>query len=285
MAQKKFRSWVGFKNEENAKNGASTSLSSLSTTSANSSVNSGNAIERIRELESQLNDLRSRRDITALSREEFEILATETAISLIKTAQQRESRATSTAEKISLDSQRSARATLESAEAKAKSTLAHAESRGRKYISAAEDDASEILSAAEKSGEEILSTKKREAGLAVSQARREAEALITSATTDVGEYRQWLGGVIDEAEKLFKIQMQSLDAADAAIAQSRNRLATAFSRLSELQESVLNAISSDGRPTKTVKPISKTREELESGGTKKKAAQKKIKKKTSLKRR
>ncbi len=280
MAEKKFRSWLGFKSEESV---AGTSATPLSNTS--SSSNSGNAVERIRELESQLNDLRSRRDITALSREEFEILATETAMSLIKTAQQRESRATITAEKILLDSQRSSRATLESAESKAKSTLAHAESRGRKYISAAEDDASEIRSAAEKSGEEILATKKREAGFAVSQARREAESLIVTATADVREYRQWLGGVIDEAERLFKIQTQSLDAADAAIAQSRNRLTTAFSRLSELQESVLNAIASDGTLAKAIKPLPKTQEASESSGTKKKSAQKKIKKKTSPKRR
>ncbi len=280
MAKRKFRSWVGFKSEASA---AGTSATPLSNTS--SSPNSGNAIERIRELESQLNDLRSRRDITALSREEFEILATETAMSLIRTAQQRESRATSTAEKILLDSQRSSRATLESAESKAKSTLAHAESRGRKYISAAEEDASEIRSAAEKSGEEILATKKREAGFAVSQARREAEALIVTATADVREYRQWLGGVIDEAERLFKIQTQSLDAADAAIAQSRNRLTSAFSRLSELQESVLNAIASDGTLAKTIKPLLKTQEASESNGTKKKSAQKKIKKKISPKRR
>ena len=67
MAEKNFLSWVGFKSEVEDK-----------------SAPTQNALERIRELESQLNDLRSRRDITGLSREEFEILATETAMSMIK---------------------------------------------------------------------------------------------------------------------------------------------------------------------------------------------------------
>ena len=53
------------------------------------------SVDRIRELESQLADLRSRRDITGLSKEEFEILATETAMAMIKSAQARESKAQS----------------------------------------------------------------------------------------------------------------------------------------------------------------------------------------------
>jgi len=63
-----FLNWVGFKEGE--------------TTTQNS-------VDRIRELEAQLADLRSRRDITSLSKEEFEILATETAMSMIKSAQAR----------------------------------------------------------------------------------------------------------------------------------------------------------------------------------------------------
>jgi len=64
MAEKNsFLNWVGFKESESA---------------------APSSVDRIRELESQLNDLRSRRDITSLSKEEFEILATETAMSMIK---------------------------------------------------------------------------------------------------------------------------------------------------------------------------------------------------------
>ena len=49
MAEKKnFLNWVGFKESESA---------------------APSSVDRIRELESQLNDLRSRRDITTLSKE------------------------------------------------------------------------------------------------------------------------------------------------------------------------------------------------------------------------
>ena len=73
MSEKKsFLNWVGFSGEETATPGS---------------------VDRIRELEQQLADLRSRRDITSLSKEEFEILATGPAMSMIKSAQLRDARA------------------------------------------------------------------------------------------------------------------------------------------------------------------------------------------------
>ena len=245
MSEKKFLSWVGFKDEAKTSNGTNPTNSGAPTTSTSASAPTTNAIESIRELESQLNDLRSRRDITALSKEEFEILATETAMSIIKTAQQRESKAAATAEKVLSESQRSASGALEAAEAKAKSTLSQAESRGRKYIEAAESDAADLLSNAESEAEELISNKKREGSTITSTAKRDAERLILDATTEVAEYRQWLSGVISEAERLYRIQTQSLDAAESAISQSRNRLESAFTRLAELQKTVQAAINPD----------------------------------------
>ena len=51
--------------------------------------------------------------------------------------------------------------------------------------------------------------------------------------------------MISEAERLYRIQKQSLDAAETAIQQSRNRLDGAFQRLEELQKSVLDNLNSD----------------------------------------
>ena len=243
MADKNFLSWVGFKGEEesNAK-----------------PLTSGSAsLERIRELESQLSDLRSRRDITALSKEEFEILATETAMSIIRTAQQREAKANASAERILNESKKSAAAAIEGAEAKAKSTLAAAESRGRKYIEAAEADAAEIVSSAEREGQELISARKREANTLTGNAKREAERLVQSATTEITEYRTWLTQVIAEAERLYRIQTQSLDAAESAINQSRQRLDSAFNKLSDLQRQVTDAIRPDGTPTGDAKVASR----------------------------
>ena len=236
MADKNFLSWVGFKGEDESANKPNLSAGSAS-------------LERIRELEAQLNDLRSRRDITSLSKEEFEILATETAMSIIRTAQQREAKANSNAERVLNESRKQASSALESAEAKAKSTLAQAESRGRKYIEAAENDAADIVSKAESEAEDLLNAKKREGSTITSNAKREAERLVLTATTEVSEYRNWLAGVISEAERLYRIQTQSLDAAENAISQSRQRLETAFNRLAELQKEVVSAISADGTPS------------------------------------
>lgn len=236
MSDKKFLSWVGFKGEEDGAEKPNLTAGSA-------------ALERIRELESQLNDLRSRRDITSLSKEEFEILATETAMSIIRTAQQREAKANSNAERLINESKKQATSAIEAAEAKAKSTLAQAESRGRKYLEAAESDAAEMLSKAESEAEDLLNSKKREGSQITSNAKREAERLVLGATTEVSEYRSWLAGVISEAERLYRIQTQSLDAAENAISQSRSRLESAFNRLAELQKQVLSAIAADGTPT------------------------------------
>ena len=259
MADKNFLSWVGFKGEEEGANKPNLTAGSAS-------------LDRIRELESQLNDLRSRRDITSLSKEEFEILATETAMSIIRTAQQREAKANANAERLLNESKKQATSALEMAEAKAKSTLAQAESRGRKYIEAAESDAADIVSKAESEAEDLLNSKKREGSTITSNAKREAERLVLTATTEVSEYRNWLSGVISEAERLYRIQTQSLDAAENAISQSRQRLESAFNRLAELQKQVISAISPDGTPssdTRVSQRIAQAASQSSEGGSSK----------------
>jgi hypothetical protein len=226
MAEKKsFLNWVGFTEEE------SSTLPS--------------SVDRIRELEAQIADLKSRRDITGLTKEEFEILATETAMSMIKSAQARESKAQVAATRLVSETARATKEELEAADAKARTILSGAETRGRKYIQAAESEAEEKLALAESEAEALMESKKREISTLATAARREGERIITEATTEVTGYRQWLSGVISEAERLYRIQKQSLDAAESAIQQSRNRLDGAFQRLEELQKNVLDNLNSD----------------------------------------
>ena len=226
MAQKKsFLNWVGFTEEE------SSTLPS--------------SVDRIRELEAQIADLKSRRDITGLTKEEFEILATETAMSMIKSAQARESKAQLAATRLVSETARATKEELEAADAKARTILAGAESRGRKYIQTAESEAEEKLALAESEAEALIESKKREISALATAARREGERIVSEATTEVTGYRQWLSGVISEAERLYRIQKQSLDAAESAIQQSRNRLDGAFQRLEELQKSVLDNLNAD----------------------------------------
>ena len=226
MAKKKnFLNWVGFTEEE--------------------STNLPSSVDRIRELEAQIADLKSRRDITGLTQEEFEILATETAMSMIKSAQARESKAQVAATRLVSETARATKEELEAADAKARTILSGAETRGRKYIQAAESEAAEKITLAESEAEALVESKKREISTLATAARREGERIITEATTEVTGYRQWLSGVISEAERLYRIQKQSLDAAESAIQQSRNRLDSAFERLAELQKSVLDNLNAD----------------------------------------
>ena len=142
MAKKSgFFNWVGYKEESEP------SLSS---------------VDRIRELESQLADLRSRRDIRSLSKEEFEILATETAVAMIKSAQVREAKAQAASDRLVNETQRQAKEVVEGAQEKAQSILSGAEARGRKYLKAAEVEATEKLEQAEIAAEDLLDAKKRE---------------------------------------------------------------------------------------------------------------------------
>lgn len=231
MAEKGFLNWVGFKGDV-------------------ASEQAPSSVERIRELEAQLADLRSRRDITALSKEEFEILATETAMTMIRSAQLRESRAQASADRLLNETTRQAKDVLEAAESKARTILNGAEARGRKYISAAEEEASEIVTKATREAENVADEKRREITALASAARREGERIISEATADVAEYRQWLAGVIQEAERLYRIQTQSLDAATQAIEQSRSRLEGAYGRLSELHKRVEDSIDAHNKPIK-----------------------------------
>ena len=146
------------------------------------------------------------------------------------------------------ESTSSARALLEGAEAKAKSVLSGAESRGRKYLEAAESEASEMISEAERNAGALLESKKREAGALLSSAKREAERIIVEATGDIANYRNWLTTAISEADRLYRIQAQSLSAAEQAIGQSRERLQSAFSKLNNLQNAIENNLTEDNRP-------------------------------------
>ena len=279
MAQKNFRNWVGFREETDREPIA-------------------NPVDRIRDLESQLADLRSRRDITGLSREEFEILATETAMAMIRSAQGREAKAHATADRVISESSRSAKDVLEGAENKARSVLAGAETRGRKYISAAEVEAAELIREASRQAsavadakvreaDALVDSKRREAAAFAGAARREAERVISEASENVNEYRAWLADIITESERLYRSQTQALSAAEGAIVQSRSTLDSAFARLSKMGDIVNNAMNEDGTIKRSA-PISvaskRTRTAISAPKRSKKSAAKRPVKKSATKR-
>jgi len=267
MAEKNFLSWLGFKDEADAParptnpsqssatsatsaGGTAGSAQSSSTrTSHSSSGQSGTStFERIRELEAELADLRARRDITSLTREEFEILATETATSLIKTAQAREARAIAAAERALGEAQRAAKTLTESAELKARTALQTAEGRGRKYIEAAEQEAKEAIEKATRAAQELLDSKNREASTITTSAKREAERVISEASADIANFKNWLGEAIAESERLQKVQAHALAAAEEGIKNTRAKLSAAFEKLSALGAAVDSALDENHRP-------------------------------------
>ena len=268
MAEKNFRNWVGFREETDREPIA-------------------NPVDRIRDLESQLADLRSRRDITGLTREEFEILATETAMAMIKSAQAREAKAHATADRVISESSRTAKDVLEGADNKARSVLAGAETRGRKYISAAELEAAELIREASREADLVMENKRREAAALAAAARREAERVIGEASENVNEYRAWLAEIITDTERLYRSQTQALSAAESAIAQSRDRLDSAFARLSKMSDVVASAINEDGTIKRSA-PIAveskRTRAAISAPKRTKKSAAKRPVKKSATKR-
>ena len=234
MAKNGFLNWVGYKGEE-----------------PEPTVSS---VDRIRDLEEQLAEMRSRRDIRALSKEELEILATETAVAMVKSAQIREAKAQATADRLLSESMRESKSTVESAREKAQTILNSAEARSRKLLKTAEEEAEEKIAQADATSSELLESRKREGNAFLTNARRKSEQILSTATTDIVEYRQWLNSVMSEASRLYKIQTQSLDAAQEAIQTSRSRLETAYEMLADLQAQVLEKIKEDGTLVKS-KPI------------------------------
>jgi len=241
MAEKKFLSWLGFKDEV-------TPVPTGTPITPGATTPHANTLDRIRELEAELADLRARRDITSLTREEFEILATETATSLIKTAQAREARAVAAADRAMTEAQHLAKQLTETAETKARSALQSAEGRGRKYLEAAELEAKEAIDKATKAAQELLDSKHREASTITTAAKREADHVIMEATTDIANFKNWLTSAVAESERLQKIQHQALAAAEEGIRQTRTRMSTAFEKLAALGVDIENALDENHRP-------------------------------------
>ena len=113
---------------------------------------------------------------------------------------------------------------------------------------AAESDALELHDKAVRQAEHLLNESKREASALASAARREGEKIIIEATSEVGEFRSWLTSAISESGRLYRVQTQSLTAAEHAIAETRSRLKQAFERLASLQGDIDANIDENNRP-------------------------------------
>ena len=270
MAQKRFLSWLGFNegtpDQDSAQSihyagdsGAGTQSAQKSSahrgapsTRASEGSESSSPVARIRELEAELADLRSRRDLTSLTKEEFEILATETAVSLVRTAQARESRALAAAQKMVQDSTRSAQSTIQSAEETARQVLATADQRSKRTLAQADETAKKLahetesaaaqrIEEARRDAEGIISAKKKEATNLIANARKSAEDLVTDASQEVAHFKNWLASTLTESERLYRTQLNSLNGAQTAIEEAKNRLTQSFTALRTMHANVLES--------------------------------------------
>jgi len=72
--------------------------------------------------------------------------------------------------------------------------------------------------------------------------------LVSEATANIANYRNWLVSAVAESERLYKIQTQSLSAAQQAIEQSRQRLSHAFEKLASLTQEVEENLNENNAP-------------------------------------
>ena len=255
MAEKRFLSWLGFNTEAVTESVTADSTSASGKNSAQAQP--VNTVARIRELEAQLADLRSRRDLTSLTKEEFEILATETAMTLVRTAQTRESRSITAAQKLAQESARSAQIAIAEAQSVAKQLLTAADGRGKRVLQNAEESARQIAREAEASAnqtlvaatreiESLVSAKKKEASNILSAARRNADGLVSDAIADVNQYKSGLSHTMSETERVYKWQMTSLAGAADAIEEAKSKFTSAYATLKEMHSTILANVT-DGK--------------------------------------
>ena len=107
------------------------------------------------------------------------------------------------------------------------------------------------LDAKVREADSIVDNKKREGMALTAAARREAERVIAEAAENVSDYRAWLAEIILESERLYRSQASALTAAESAIAQSREKLDSAFARLARMQAEVDGSFNEDGTVKKS----------------------------------
>jgi vacuolar-type H+-ATPase subunit H len=101
----------------------------------------------------------------------------------------------------------------------------------------------------ESEADELLNQSAKDASQITSAAKRDAQKLITDAARNIVDYRSWLSSAISEAERLHRAQNSSLNAAEQAIQESRQKLRLAFDRLSQLQADINANLDGESKPT------------------------------------
>jgi vacuolar-type H+-ATPase subunit H len=171
---------------------------------------------RIHELESEIATLRAKPELADLSEAEVEMMASETAVTILKAAHAREALAAETGARI----------------------LAQANSDAAALTTAAQKQSFETINSAEKNAASIVDKAMQDAETLVRNATNEANALRAAAQEEVRKYKSWLVANVKETLKLQASQEQALASATKNIEAWQANVNGAVALLSAHQQSL-----------------------------------------------
>ena len=209
--------WIGLKKEEVVP--ASSSAEEL--------------IERIKQLQQENAELKTRKDLQDLAPAEIEALAAETAVSILKTVHVREAEAkaaanellessakkataaltsaekrladaSAVADKTILDAQKAATDTIESATKKAASLVAEAEASAKQIRATLDAEGQQIRTEAQQWANQTRAAAEAEIAKLKSEAQQWADAVRTAAENQAARVRADIAGSIAEARETQK---------------------------------------------------------------------------------
>ena len=198
-----------------------------------------------RQLIAELNELRKRKDLSALSTDEIEILASSTAAAMIAAAHKRQAEATAAVEQAVAEAKRRAAEVLKESEAKLASATAtmdraasEAQRQGLAIITSAQEQAKKIVAAAEAETASMKSElQSRLADVAgerdrlLSAAKQEADELRAKAAAAAAEHEAWLRKQIDSASRIQQGVAERLDSVAHALSAHKETVAASLAAL------------------------------------------------------
>ena len=184
------------------------------------------------DLQSELADLRKRRDLRELSSAEIELLASKTAAMLIEAAHAREAQAEAAATRSLAEASRRAQEMISEAEAEARKLVAAAQAEAGKLAAAAEAETASLRRELQSKLGNVDAERER----LLEAARREARQLSADAEAKVAQYRAWLRRQVDDARKIHKGLSDRLGAIAELSRGHDEALAKAAAALDELHK-------------------------------------------------
>lgn len=127
-------------------------------------------VQRIAELEAQVESLSQRTDLSQLSEEELESMAAQTAVAILQTIHTREAEA-----------KKAAAAAIDAANAQANSLVDAATKRANELTASAEQNAANAIAAGQSQASDLVAQAQREADQARAAATQQANNLIADA--------------------------------------------------------------------------------------------------------